>query len=340
MTAPMVDLKPEKHHLRVVSDSELRTYRACARRHHYAYRARRRPIDKGEALKFGTLWHLGQEAWWGSLDESPEGRLAAGIFRLRLEEQEGVDPFHLVMAEELLVAYTARWGDEKYRAVKVEAAFEMPLVNPETGAPSRTFRRGGKIDGILLDEENRFHGLEHKTTASDIEEGSLYWRKVRSLDTQISTYKAGALALGFPVVDFIYDVVRKPSIRPLKATPVESRKYTAKGALYANQREQDETPEEYRLRLREDINERVDRYFARAPIVRLEEEERDHAFDTWQVTRLMREAELAGFAPKNPDACSNFGGCPYLPVCTGEASIDDDTRYRTASTAHEELAPE
>jgi hypothetical protein len=52
----------------------------------------------------------------------------------------------------------------------------------------------------------------------------------------------------------------------------------------------------------------------------------------------MREAELNGFAPKNPDACSNFGGCPYLTVCEGMADINDDTLFRTAPTAHEELA--
>ncbi len=334
-----VTLEDGKAHLRVVSDSELRTYRACARRHHYAYRALRRPIDKGEALKFGSLWHLGQEEWWAK-DGTPEERLAAGLFRLRLEEDNGVDPYHLVMAEELLVAYTARWGDIAYRTIKVEAAFEMPLVNPETGAASRTYRRGGKIDAIVRDANDDEWIVEHKTTASDIEQGSAYWKRVDALDTQVSTYLNGARALGIKPLGCIYDVVRKPAIRPLKATPVESRKYTAKGLLYANQREKDETPEEYRLRLREDINERIERYFARAPLVRLEADERDHAFDVWQVTRLMREAELAGFAPKNPDACSSFGGCPYLPVCTGEASIDDDTRYRTAHTAHEELASE
>jgi hypothetical protein len=335
----VTSLHADKVHLRVVSDSELRVYRACPRRHQYAYRLLRRPIEKGDALKFGTLWHLGQEGWWGK-DGTPEQKLEAGLFLLRMQEDEGVDPYHLVMAEELLVAYTARWAGESYSTIKVEAAFEVPLINPETGHPSKTFRRGGKIDVLARGEDDRVHVIEHKTTASDIEEGSTYWKRVRALDTQVSNYMSAAKALGFDVVDCIYDVVRKPGIRPLKATPVESRKYTAKGLLYANQREKDETPEEFRLRLREDINERPERYFARAPIVRLAEEERDHAFDTWQVTRLMREAELAGFAPKNPDACTNFGGCPYLPVCTGEASIDDDTRYRTATTAHEELASE
>lgn len=334
-----VTLDEGKVRLRLVSDSELRVYRACPRRHRYAYRDLRRPIEKHEALRFGSLWHLGQEEWWAK-DGEPEDKLAAGLFRLRLEEQNGVDPYHLVTAEELLLAYTARWASQSYRTIAVEKAFEVPLVNPETGASSRTFVRGGKIDAIVEDDEGKLHLFEHKTTQSDVEEGSTYWKRVRALDTQVSTYVSAAKAMGFDVVDCVYDVVRKPGIRPLKATPVESRKYTAKGLLYANQREHDETPEEFRLRLREDINERPERYFARAPIVRLEEEERDHAFDVWQVTRLMREAELAGFAPKNPDACSNFGGCPYLPVCTGEASIDDDTRYRTASTAHEELASE
>lgn len=336
-----VSLHDGKAHLRVVSDSELRVARACLQRHHFAYRMLRRPIDKGEALRFGSLWHVGQEAWWLAAlrGESAPLRLASAVSAMRASE--GVDPYQLVMAEELMLAYTARWGDAPIRPVAVERQFEMALINPETGHASKTFRRGGKIDGIAVEttasgEEEVI--VEHKSTASDIEEGSTYWRKVTALDTQVSTYLAGARSLGYAPRRCVYDVVRKPGIRPLKATPVESRKYTAKGFLYANQREADETPEEYRLRLREEIQERPERYLARKDIVRLETEERAHAFDVWATTRLLRAAELAGFTPKNPDACSSFGGCPYLPVCVGEASIDDDTRYRTAAVAHEELA--
>src|SRR5690606_34963330 len=201
-------------------------------------------------------------------------RLVAGIEAMRAGEV--YDPYALVMAEELLVAYTARWGDSGLEAVAVEAEFNMPLTNPETGAASRTFRRGGKIDAVVRSPDGALHIVEHKTTASDIEQGSTYWRKVQALDTQVSTYMAGARSLGFDVVDCIYDVVRKPALKPLKATPVESRKYTAKGFLYANQREADETPEEYRTRLRADICERTERYFARGQIVRLAEDERDH----------------------------------------------------------------
>lgn len=329
-----VSLEP-KHHLRVVTNSELRTFRACPRRHQYQYRMMRRPRVEHEALRFGTLWHRGQDAWWTATG-APVDRLRAGLAAMR-EDDGNVDPYALVLAEELLLAYTAQWADAELRTVAVERPFEVALVNPETGAASRTYRVGGKVDAIVEDAQGRVFLVEHKTTASDIEPGSSYWSRVRALDTQVSLYLAGAKAAGYEVQGCIYDVVRKPGIRPLKATPEASRKYTAKGLLYANQRERDETPEEFRERLRADIGERPERYFARGEVVRLEADARDHAFDTWQLARMMREAELAGFAPKNPDACATFGGCPYLAVCQGEASIEDNAIFRTATTPHEEL---
>lgn len=321
--------------LRVVTNSELRTARACLRRHHYAYGLRRRPRAVADVLRFGSLWHIGQEAWWPEAD--PAARLEAAVTAMRAIQS---DPYHLVMAEELMIAYTAMWADAGWRTVAVEQAFEMPLVNPSTGAPSRTFRIGGRMDVIVANEHGEEWLMEHKTTSADIEEGSTYWKKVRALDTQVSTYTAGAVHMGYRVHGCIYDVVRKPALKPLKATPVESRKYTKQGLLYANQRENDETPEEYRLRLREDIAERPSRYFARGPVVRLDADAREHAFDMWQQTRILREAELSGAAPRNPDACSQFGVCPYFGVCSGEQDINDETIFRTAATPHEELENE
>jgi hypothetical protein len=323
-------------HLPIKTNTEIRTFRACPRRHKLAYVDKRRPRETASVLRFGSLWHLGQEAWF-HCDGSPADRLEAGLVAMRGED---FDPYALVMAEELLLGYTARWGDAELRTVAVERVFTMPIVNPETGHASRTYQLGGKLDAIVAKTLGELYVLEHKTTSQDIEVGSPFWRRVSALDTQVSNYMNGARSLGFDVVSCIYDVVRKPGLRPLKATPVEARKFTAKGFLYANQRERDETPEEYRVRVREAITENPDRYFARGEVVRLEQDEKDHAFDVWQTTRLMREAELAGYAPKNPDACMQWGGCPYLRVCSGEASIDDDELFRTATEAHEELVPE
>lgn len=325
-----------KTHLRLLTQSEIREFRACPRRHDYAYRKLRRPIGKGDALNFGILWHVGQEGWWGAGPDAGE-RLATGIAAMRAKPGETTE-YARVTAEELLVGYTARWADAGLTTIAVEKAFRVPLVNPETGAPSRTFEIGGKLDVIANDDRDLVL-VEHKSSNADIQQGSLYWTKTK-LDTQVSVYLAGAKAAGFDVRRCVYDVVRKPTIRPLKATPEESRKYTKAGALYANQRLHDETPDEFRVRLRADILERPDHYFARGDVVRLDADERDHAFDIWQIARMMRDAELAGFAPKNPDACSQYGGCSYLSVCAGEASIDDDTLFRTAAGPHEELETE
>lgn len=323
----------DKKHLVVLTNSELRTWRLCARRHQFQYRLRRRPRRVAEALSFGTLWHLGLEHWWAA---TGDGRLAAGLAAMRAESH---DPYALATCEVMLAAYTALYGEQTLETVCVEQSFEVPLVNPETGQASRTYRIGGKFDGIAKDGD-RLVVVEHKTAASDIEQGSLYWKKVQTLDTQVSLYLAGARSAGYAVEACLYDVARKPGIRPLKATPEESRKYTKAGALYANQRLTDETPEGFAARVADDIAERPDRYFARAEIVRLEKDDDGHAYDTWQQAKMMREAELAGYAPKNPDSCSSFGGCPYLPVCSNETTLDDDSLFRTADTAHEELNTE
>ena len=149
---------------------------------------------------------------------------------------------------------------------------------------------------------------------------------------------AGARSLGFDVEDFIYDVVRKVQLRPKKATPTEARKYTAKGLLHATQRETDETPEEFRERVRADIAEKPEKYFARGPIVRLEHDEAEHAGDVWMTAAMMREAKNAKRFPRSPNACERFHKfCSFFDVCSGIASIDDENRFRTAATQHEEL---
>lgn len=384
----MLRNEPTKRHLLpILSNSEIRTFRRCAREHHFAYRLRRRPKEKAAALRFGTLLHVALEAWWKCTGNA-EARFVAAIEALRASGES--DAFDLVKAEELMLGYTARWGEEAYETIAVEEQFDAPLVNPATGAESRTFRLGGKLDAIVRRTHKSL--LEHKSTSEDISDGADYWRVVSALDSQVSGYMPGARALGHDVLDCIYDVIRKPGIQQLEATPVENRKYKVMrdkacpeckkknappaphmievgkadsepgeeaseprivecrggrvvtdpgGQLYANLRDRDETPEEFRLRLREKIGEAPTKYFARGTVVRLEADERDHAFDTWQYARLIREAELEQRFPRNPDACRRYGRfCDYFPVCSGESSIDDDNRFRTAETAHEELAVE
>lgn len=336
-------LTREHVHLDVLSNSALACYRTCPRQFQFRYVLRRRPARSSEALRFGTLFHVGLNAWWAAAGDG-EARLAAALVAMRARAAEKVDEldtFEQVKAEELMLGYTARWGEELYETVDVERIFQMPLVNPTTDAASKTYRLSGAIDAIARTSRGEIIQVEHKTTSSDIAPGADYWRKVSALDPQVSTYQAAMRSLGYENATCLYDVVRKVSLRPLRATPEESRKYTAKGLLYANQRGTDETPEEFRFRVRGQIAESPEHYFARGPVVRLEHDEQEHARDVWQTAAMIRLSENAGSFPRNPGACERFGRfCEYFDVCSGSASIADDTRFRSAEHAHEELIKE
>jgi hypothetical protein len=340
MAAPAIDVR----RLPLVTTSEMRAFRACARAWHFGYGLRRRPLVARDVLRFGTLVHVGLEAWWAWHRDDQTQRccphhtpLAAAAEAI---DSGPVDLFDHAKASALLTGYDARWCDDTMQVLGVEVEFRAPLRNPDTGAASKTYELGGKLDAIVRISSGPYEGVwvvEHKTTSEDITPGSDYWKRLR-LDAQISIYMVGARALGYEPRGVLYDVIRKPGVQPLRATPVESRRYTKQGALYAAQRDRDETPAEYKQRVLADIGEQPDRYYQRGFVVRTEDDERDAAFDAWATASLMREAQRAERFPRNVDGCVRFGSaCSYFAVCCGEASIDDDARYRTAARKHEEL---
>lgn len=332
-------------HLRVITNSELSCFRRCQREHHYAYGLGYRAREDVQALRFGSAIHLGLEAWWRG----------EGVERAVEAATEGVeDAYEVAKLRVLLLGYDARWAGEAHDVVAVEREFRAPLVNPETGAASRTFALGGKIDVLL---ERGF--VEHKTTAQEIGVGSRYWRRL-TLDPQVSTYYAGAKALGHEVDHCVYDVLRKPALRPSQVPLVDEdgvkivlsldgeRVRTKDGKKWRQTGDAElgyvlqtrpETPEEYEARLAEEIATNPTRYYQRGQVVRLEADERDAQLDAWQLTRAMREAEIAGRYPRNADACERYGRmCPYFDVCAGTASLEDPSRFEEVEHVHQELS--
>lgn len=317
--------------LDLMTASRARCARSCQRQHRYQYWDGYRPVRVDENLTFGTLTHLWLEAWWsvGGGD-----RLEAALSSIPTD----VDPFDRARAEVMARGYDARWGDVECEVVGVEVEFRGPLQNPDTGAPSRTWKVGGKIDAIARLPDGRVMVVEHKTSSEDVSAGSDYWKRLQ-IDGQISFYYDGARALGLKVDGCIYDVLAKPALRPLKATPPESRKYTKDGRLYANQRDRDETPEEYRDRLVEAVSANPNAYYARGEVVRLESELEEARYDTWALSKSLQEAHRAGRYPRNPDACVRYGHtCPFFGVCTGCESLDNPELFRRNASVHPELS--
>lgn len=338
-----------KRRLRVVTNSELRVRRRCQREHFHMYIQGYRPIGDVEALRFGSMFHNGREALWRGhgLDAALEAAVVGAI-----------DEYEAAKVRVLLRGYEARWGGAPEDFVDAEVEFRAPMVNPETGAASRTYELGGKLDILMV---ARFSEL--KTTSEDIGPGSVYWRKL-TLDPQVSTYYAGGRSLGREMTGCLYDVVRKPSLRPGQVPLVDEAGFkivldangervycknagkagpkpretadTAQGYVLQTR---PETAEEYEARLTDEIASNPDRYYQRGEVVRLESEEREYAIEVWQLTRSMREAELSGIHPRNADACQRYNRlCGFFDVCTGVASLDDSTRFQRVENVHQELS--
>lgn len=326
--------------LPLLTNSSITTFRRCPREYYFRYVLNRKARRKAAALKFGSLFHVGLNAWFRANGDA-WNRLVNAVDAVRVSaEKEDTDAFDLVKAECLLAGYSARWGDEPYETIAVEKGFRLPI---DLDVYSLGFDLGGSIDAIVRNGSH-LHNVEHKTTSADISAGSDYWRHVVTLDSQVSTYDAASRAMGYDVRDTIYDVVRKPELVPLKATPEESKKYTKPTKaepiprLYASQRETDETPDEYRARLTEDIIARPEWYYARMTIVRLENDNEEHARDVVQTAQMIRFAEDHKAWPRSPSACERYRRwCDFHPVCSGETSIDDGTRYESKTKQHEEL---
>ena len=347
----------------LLTASRLRVARSCKRKHRIMYELGYRPATEAEELFFGALLHLALEAWWRGVQAGliPDEWLNKALGALLAVK---ADPFVLAKAEVMMMGYHARWESDAayYEVLGVEERFECEVVNPDTGAPSRTWRLGGKLDVRVRDRRDGLvKFIEHKGSSEDISPGSPYWSRLR-MDGQVSVYFSGCDALGTPASACIYDVLGKPQLRPSATVPVldelgrkivvnasGDRVYTGPGkARQTADKEQGfvlqvrpETVDEFKRRLVEAITAAPDRYYARSEVVRLEQELKDARFDIWSMGKELRENELAGRAQRNPDACEQYGRmCPFFDACTGTASLEDPARFRRITEVHPELAPD
>lgn len=317
-----------------LTNSARNKFAACHRAYQLFYVQGKRPVIPSDALGFGTAMHALLEGVWGGSSSRANGK---GDGELRFNTG---DPYRDMTLKALYEGYLDRWereDDERFEKVAAEVYFEAPLMNPETGGISKTWVLAGKIDAIAREKSSgKLYIIEHKTTSQDIGPGSDYWRRL-AIDGQVSGYYVGAQANGYEVENCLYDVIRKPTIKPYKATPEDKRKYNKDGSLSKTCREFDETPEEWYHRLELDIIQRPDYYYARVEVARSADDLTDYLFDMWAVGREIADAQRLGRFSRNPQNCQSYGKCEFFDVCSGCADIDDVTLFRNAEDPNEEL---
>lgn len=325
----------------LITVSRMKDFNACRRRHHVKYQLGYRSATTAPALQFGTLVHCGLEAWWKAKLNADRLEAAQKAVDVEAAKADEVDVITMAKVKVMLAGYHARWAStmDDFEVLAVEAEFCAPLRNPVTGYPCRDLEVAGKIDVIVRRrDDGRTLFVEHKTSSEDLTTGSVYWQRLR-MDPQVSAYHEGGKALGHKFDGCIYDVLAKFREMPKKATPVESRKYTKEGRLYANQRDKDETIEEFTMRIAGSMAENPEAYFGRAEVVRTEAELEESMRDIHATALMIRDCERLDRSPRNPDACHMPGRpCFLFDVCCGCASLDDTTKFRKVDQLHPELS--
>lgn len=345
----------------------------CDYYHHMTYVAgwRKRPKQE-EPLYDGTIWHRCMENWWDRAEMPEDYRLKRAL--LPIEGAYDV-PAAAVRMEELVRGYHIMWisNIDKAEVVSIEGEFGVPLINPKTGAKSRTWTTGGKYDVLARDNQQRLWNIEHKTTSEDIlDPVSDYWL-LKAMDTQTSQYwepgapqqaSGGEVPDGEEIYGTLFDVARKldGANKPkIKGSP---RKYTAKkqskdesDASFAARSDDDglgapesdsafaarretlrETLDEFRLRMRAKIAENPAAYYQRHPVPRTQSQLDDYRLSRWMLAKSAHEDERAGNCPKNPDACMKWGKpCIFFEHCATGTELVEDPNWEKLDWPHPEL---
>lgn len=289
------------------TSTSLACFRSCPRKYFYRYEMCLAREQVATPLRIGTAWHK--------------------LMEVLIAQQDVLDGLEDLYEVATLVAlydgYRRRYAMDTMVFLATERPFELKIP---CGANSKRSiskaKRAGKIDAIVELNDGRVAVLEYKTCGEDIGPDSDYWLRLRG-DHQVSEYITAARDIGYPVEFVIYDVVRKPTILPYKATPPESRKYTKEGRLYANQRDTDETPEDYRRRLASDIAERPDYYYARREVWRSRDELRMFEDERAMQIKTIKDVAKRGAWYRNVSRwnCSN---CEFSGPCLGGVKLDRD----------------
>lgn len=333
----------------LLTHSSEQAFRTCPRLYWLRYVKGLRPKHDGDALRLGAAIHVGLDA------VKTDGGEMGAVKAVRDAYADAdcppwLQPEDFDTEQETALAMVRGWwrryaDDPIVKYVASEISFDLPIVNPYTGREYAGHRNAGKIDGIAELPDGRLALVEHKTTSDEIGPASDYWQRLL-IDQQISRYYLAAHELGYPVSAVVYDVLRKPQIRPKNVAKLDRHRATTERHYFNLQLNgvcpERETPRMYGARLLADLSERPEFYFARNEIPRLQSDLDQFKLDQWAAVRAISSCELDGYWPRNTGACTSPYRCQFLDVCRGLNGDPDEQvpdGFRIAGNLHPELTP-
>ncbi len=315
-------------------------FRNCRKACEWRYLHELVPLERDRNLALGTVIHQSLEAWHSTRNLDAALDAIDRAYPNRLAEADQKRDWHLATA--MMKGYAARYADEEFDVVMLEKTFEGRIVNPATGASSRSFILAGKVDGVVRIGDEHYL-LEHKT-ASQL--GGDYLERLWT-DFQIVLYSRYVeQTLGIRLAGVLYNVL-------VKARLVQSRgeteaEYEARRAALVAKSKTGRTSAKRRLpESDEAFQERLAIKYAEPEMFHRErlylsrDRFEELQAQLWELTQAFLDARRRGVFYQNTAFCFHYRRpCAYLPLCRSGGSPNVIENLYQRLPPHEELQPD
>lgn len=340
------------------SATSISDYKLCPWLFYLRHVLRLRPVEEPEAARQGTNWHKCLE-----ILTDPDGGREAMIDHLNAAYANCPPSVELTdwEIERTILLYSALgwlwyYSDDQVETIAREIHFKRQINN--------LYSRRGKMDRIVRRIKRLLLG-EYKSTSKPIDSGSIYWDHLK-LDSQLTLYliearhaqltgqleQYGISATDPLISGVLYDVWRRPTIRPKKLTQAESKKFAQDGMYFDEKFKVEatnpassmgdgkdlgllindvpaestygkkegtfairETPEMFGARLLAGIREHPENYFARREIARTDQELARADVEYSNIARLTHFTTQRELWFRNEHQCIQKWRCAFTPIC-------------------------
>lgn len=246
--------------------------------------------------------------------------------------------------------------DNTYTVIENESSFEIPLVNPDALEVSGDYVLAGKKDKVVKLSDGRVMLQEFKTTSDDLSPKSNYWKRwsvdrqialyfiacemnnmpidgvildvckkpsAASKPKKLSQKATAELLLtarynvtwrGEEEPSFVCDC--KIDLKPNAFCTVDGTEVDLVPGKKEGTFTMTETLRMFQARLIADICRRPGEFFVRKVIDRTKPQIKEAMGDFWDWAKNLNEAIRNNRFPKNDYACTGFGVCEYLDLCS------------------------
>jgi len=324
----------------ILTYSALAGFRDCREWYNKRYNQHIVPLEKDWNLRFGTMIHKCLEVWHSTGDLRQVYGYIEESYPNRAVDEEQQKDWHYATA--MMRGYADRYPTEEFEVIALEKKFQNLIINPETGAKSRSFLFAGKVDGVVK-IGSEYYLIEHKTT-SVIDGG--YLDKLWT-DFQIKLYvPAIEKEMGITISGVIYNILVKPKLRQGKGeteAEYEERLATliakSKTGKSNAKRKMPEDNAGFLARLAGKYDDPA--MFHREKIYFSRDQDYILQAELWELTQAILDARRRGIWYQNTNTCFKWNRpCAYYSICRSGGNQNVIDNFYEIKPPHEELEEE